>query len=107
MYDKEGQGSLDEPVSNYIPGGADPVLLAGEVQAIAEAQANALVFCEQVPPRMGLIDTSTDRWDKFRKKITMLNQELRRHDAEVKVFFFARHGEGWREFFNLLLCFIT
>lgn len=47
---------------------------------------------------MGLIDESPDRWDKFREKITALNKELQKHDAEVKVFFFARHGQGWRKF---------
>lgn len=47
---------------------------------------------------MGLIDKSKDRWTNFRHKIAAMNQELRKHGAEVKVFFLARHGQGWREF---------
>jgi len=44
---------------------------------------------------MGLLDESLERWDKFRERIASLNEELREHDAEVKVIFFARHGQGW------------
>jgi len=45
---------------------------------------------------MGLLDDSPERWEFFRMKITQLNQQLKEENAEAKVFFFARHGQGWR-----------
>lgn len=44
---------------------------------------------------MGLLDDSPERWAKFRAKMAEMNEELSSKNAEVKVFFFARHGQGW------------
>ncbi|XP_006456414.1 hypothetical protein AGABI2DRAFT_78087, partial [Agaricus bisporus var. bisporus H97] len=48
-----------------------------------------------IPPRLGLLDDSSDRWRNFRKRITELDEEARKENGSVKVFFFARHGQGW------------
>lgn len=48
---------------------------------------------------MGLLDDTPERWDRFRERIAVLNEELKGENAEVKVFFFARHGQGWRKTF--------
>ncbi|BGP36724.1 putative phosphoglycerate mutase pmu1 [Rhodotorula kratochvilovae] len=42
----------------------------------------------------GLLDRSTSRWRSFRRAIQRLNDEADKHTA-YKVFFLARHGEGW------------
>lgn len=47
---------------------------------------------------MGLLDDSPERWNNFRTRIIQLNDQLRKENAEAKVFFFARHGQGWRTF---------
>jgi len=47
---------------------------------------------------MGLLDDSPERWDNFRARIIQLNEQLKKENAEAKVFFFARHGQGWRTF---------
>jgi len=47
---------------------------------------------------MGLLDDSPERWDNFRRRIIQLNEQLKKENAEAKVFFFARHGQGWRTF---------
>ncbi|KAJ3566660.1 hypothetical protein NP233_g6866 [Leucocoprinus birnbaumii] len=44
---------------------------------------------------MGLIDDSPERWANFKRRVQTLNSELRKEKAEAKVFFFARHGQGW------------
>ncbi|GAA5957460.1 hypothetical protein JCM3765_001150 [Sporobolomyces pararoseus] len=42
----------------------------------------------------GLIDTSKERWSRFQTEIDRLNEESDKHTA-YKVFFVARHGQGW------------
>ncbi|KAF9448758.1 phosphoglycerate mutase-like protein [Macrolepiota fuliginosa MF-IS2] len=48
-----------------------------------------------VPPRMGLVDATPQRWDNLREKITALKEQSEGENADIKVFFFARHGQGW------------
>lgn len=55
---------------------------------------------------MGLLDDSPERWDNFRRRIIQLNEQLKKENAEAKVFFFARHGQGWRTFV-LIYCSIS
>lgn len=47
---------------------------------------------------MGLLDDSPERWEHFRTRIIQLNEQLIKENAEAKVVFFARHGQGWRTF---------
>ena len=42
----------------------------------------------------GLRDTSKERWSRFQTEIDRLNEESDGHTA-YKVFFVARHGQGW------------
>ncbi|GAA5877258.1 hypothetical protein JCM16303_006217 [Sporobolomyces ruberrimus] len=42
----------------------------------------------------GLVDTSRERWSRFQTKIDQLNEESDKHTS-YKVFFVARHGQGW------------
>ncbi|GAA5895129.1 hypothetical protein JCM5296_000888 [Sporobolomyces johnsonii] len=42
----------------------------------------------------GLIDKSPRRWSRFRDKVDRLNADSNEH-AAYKVFFLARHGQGW------------
>jgi hypothetical protein len=46
---------------------------------------------------MGLLDDTPERWDNFRAKIKTLNEQLKKENAQAKVFFFSRHGQGWRK----------
>jgi hypothetical protein len=45
---------------------------------------------------MGLIDSSTERWDRFQIKIEQLNAQGALKGESYKVFFLGRHGQGWR-----------
>ncbi|KAG6335892.1 hypothetical protein ID866_3201, partial [Astraeus odoratus] len=47
-----------------------------------------------LPPRFGLIDDSLERWSKFKASIQQLNVDAP-SDVQYKVFFLARHGEGY------------
>ncbi|KAF8064321.1 histidine phosphatase superfamily [Lyophyllum atratum] len=47
-----------------------------------------------IPPRFGLLDDSSDRWNKFFAKLEKLNRDGDRRTS-YKVFFFARHGQGF------------
>ena len=51
----------------------------------------------KLPNRFGLIDSSTERWDRFKIKIDQLNAQGARTGETYKVFFLGRHGQGWRE----------
>lgn len=62
---------------------------------VHDAEDHRSLTVPAVPPRMGLLDDSPERWEFFRTKITQLNQQLKKENAEAKVFFFARHGQGW------------
>ena len=42
----------------------------------------------------GLRDTSKEKWSRFQTEIDRLNEESDSHTA-YKVFFVARHGQGW------------
>jgi len=55
---------------------------------------------------MGLLDDSPERWDNFRTRIIQLNDQLRKENAKAKVFFFARHGQGWRTFVPYIIVYI-
>ncbi|KAF5368829.1 hypothetical protein D9758_003031 [Tetrapyrgos nigripes] len=46
-----------------------------------------------VPPRVGLLDASEDRWLKFKQEIGHLNDRAET-GTSYKVFVFGRHGEG-------------
>ena len=49
----------------------------------------------QIPPRFGLIDSSSDRWSKFEAKIRQLNQ-YSPIGTTYKFFLLTRHGQGYR-----------
>ena len=51
----------------------------------------------QLPPRFGLLDESDTRWETFKKAIETLNAGASA-DASFKVFFLARHGQGYRAY---------
>ncbi|THV00747.1 phosphoglycerate mutase [Dendrothele bispora CBS 962.96] len=57
----------------------DPTLTAADIEAI--------------PPRLGLIDDSQNRWDKFKQTIKELNEHAE-EGTSYKVFVFGRHGQG-------------
>lgn len=42
----------------------------------------------------GLVDTSEERWSRFQTEIDKLNEGSDKHTS-YKVFFVARHGQGW------------
>ncbi|CEQ38919.1 SPOSA6832_00375 [Sporobolomyces salmonicolor] len=42
----------------------------------------------------GIIDKSPTRWNRFQDKVDRLNADSHEH-AAYKVFFLARHGQGW------------
>jgi hypothetical protein len=42
----------------------------------------------------GLVDSSKERWSRFQTEVDKLNEESDKHTA-YKVFFVARHGQGW------------
>ncbi|GAA5923036.1 putative phosphomutase [Sporobolomyces koalae] len=42
----------------------------------------------------GLVDSSHERWSRFQAAIDQLNERSDKHTA-YKVFFLARHGQGW------------
>ncbi|KAI0088466.1 histidine phosphatase superfamily [Irpex rosettiformis] len=48
-----------------------------------------------LPDRFGLIDPSTERWDRFKIKIDKLNAQGVEKGETYKVFFLGRHGQGW------------
>ncbi|KAI0345470.1 phosphoglycerate mutase-like protein [Trametopsis cervina] len=48
-----------------------------------------------LPPRFGLIDASTERWDTFKIKIDQLNEQGASKGEKYKVLFLGRHGQGW------------
>ncbi|KAI0689928.1 phosphoglycerate mutase-like protein [Cytidiella melzeri] len=48
-----------------------------------------------LPARFGLIDPSTERWDRFKIKIEQLNAKGKEQGEIHKVFFLGRHGQGW------------
>ncbi|KAI0768927.1 phosphoglycerate mutase-like protein [Irpex lacteus] len=48
-----------------------------------------------LPDRFGLIDSSTERWDRFKIKIQQLNVQGAENGETYKVFFLGRHGQGW------------
>ncbi|KAI0712526.1 phosphoglycerate mutase-like protein [Earliella scabrosa] len=47
-----------------------------------------------LPARFGLLDDSPDRWEKFKSRIDEL-QKSAPAGTQYKVFFFARHGQGF------------
>ena len=49
----------------------------------------------QLPDRFGLLDSSPGHWQTFQVKIEALCSESG-PKGSVKVFFLARHGEGFR-----------
>ena len=49
----------------------------------------------QLPDRFGLLDSSSGHWKAFETKIKALDLEGGSEDS-IKVFFLARHGEGFR-----------
>jgi hypothetical protein len=57
----------------------------------------------QLAARFGLKDDSPNRWDDFMLKVSQLNSEAE-SGIKYKVFFFLRHGEGYRVYFTLWLC---
>jgi hypothetical protein len=50
-----------------------------------------------MPKHFGLLDTSDNRWQTFKSKIEKLNLDAD-EKTTYKVFYFARHGEGYRQF---------
>jgi broad specificity phosphatase PhoE len=47
-----------------------------------------------LPPHIGLLDNSPDRWTSFTSKISLLNREAT-SGTQYKVLFLGRHGEGY------------
>lgn len=45
-----------------------------------------------------MLDDSLERWERFRERIGEIKEELKNENGDVKVFFFGRHGQGWREY---------
>ena len=79
--------------------GADAKAIGGvSCLSIAfHAQLTCSYLCVQLPPRLGLLDESPQRWETFKAHIAELNTAAT-PGTQYKVFFFSRHGEGVREF---------
>ncbi|PPQ91332.1 hypothetical protein CVT25_003772 [Psilocybe cyanescens] len=63
-----------------------------DIEAIAVAVRKWL--WARVPPRLGLKDTSDDRWAKFLALVEKLNEESP-PETSFKFFLLARHGQGY------------
>lgn len=50
-----------------------------------------------------MLDDSLERWERFRERIGEIKEEVKNENGDVKVFFFGRHGQGWREYLYFLL----
>ncbi|RDX50328.1 phosphoglycerate mutase-like protein [Lentinus brumalis] len=61
------------------------------VQDHPDADAKAI---GALPPRFGLLDDSSDRWNTFKARISELNA-VATPGTQYKVFFFSRHGQGF------------
>ncbi|KAJ7815792.1 phosphoglycerate mutase [Mycena olivaceomarginata] len=55
--------------------------------------APSAVLLYKVPPRLGLIDDSPDRWSSLRARIAQLNTTGEK-DTAFKLVFFTRHGQA-------------
>ncbi|KAJ7695326.1 hypothetical protein B0H14DRAFT_3530187 [Mycena olivaceomarginata] len=55
--------------------------------------APSAVLPYKVPPRLGLIDDSPDRWNSLRARIAQLNMTGEK-DTAFKLVFFTRHGQA-------------
>jgi hypothetical protein len=66
----------------------------------AKTSPESFCFFTQLPARFGLEDASANRWTNFKFKISELNRKAE-SGTKYKVFFFGRHGEGYRTY----LCF--
>lgn len=60
---------------------------------------------DQIPPRFGLLDDSTDRWNRFFAEIDKLNKSAN-NNASFKVLLFGRHGQGFRKTGHFRFCFL-
>ncbi|KAJ6559824.1 phosphoglycerate mutase-like protein [Mycena capillaripes] len=55
--------------------------------------APSAILPYKVPPRLGLIDDSPDRWSSLSARITQLNMTAEK-DTAFKLVFFIRHGQA-------------
>ncbi|KAG8935875.1 hypothetical protein FRC02_005874 [Tulasnella sp. 418] len=59
-----------------------------------DALSNVLDRGEQIPEDFGLLDTSSDRWQRFKDKVACLREKAT-DGTQYKVIFIGRHGEGY------------
>ncbi|TFK38871.1 phosphoglycerate mutase-like protein [Crucibulum laeve] len=57
-------------------------------------QDESALSIEAIPPRLGLIDDTPERWSNFKAQIQKLN-ECAAPGTSYKVLFFSRHGQGY------------